>query len=205
MVFSGGGTSNKFRAYDAKTGKTLWSTDAQTAIVAPPISYELNGRQYVAISVGGNQAAGYYAPNYSRMLVFALDGKAALPPTQAYVPPPLNPPGDAQPAALVDAGRENYSKYCAACHGENGQTRGALFPDLTRSPLLNSQEAFDQTVLQGVRSERGMVSFSSVLKPQDTAGLRAFIIDRAQQLRRLPQFGPPPAAPAATQPHQEQR
>src|SRR5690606_22744962 len=76
LVFTGGGTANQFRALDAKTGKELWSFDAQTAIVAPPISYEIDGRQYVAISVGGNQAAGYYAPNYSRMLGFARDGKA---------------------------------------------------------------------------------------------------------------------------------
>src|SRR5690606_6666294 len=114
LVFTGGGTANQFRALDAKTGKELWSFDAQTAIVAPPISYEIDGRQYVAISVGGNQAAGYYAPNYSRMLVFALDGKATLPETRPYTPPPLNPPADAQPAELVSAGRDHYGQYCAA-------------------------------------------------------------------------------------------
>jgi PQQ-dependent dehydrogenase (methanol/ethanol family) len=212
LVFSGGGSSNQFRAYDAKTGKTLWSMDAQTPIVAPPISYELNGRQYVAISVGGGQAAGYYAPNYSRMLVFALNAKVALPPTRPYTPPPLNPPVDAQPAELVTAGARGYAQSCAGCHGENGQTRGATFPDLTRSALLHSQAGFDQVVLGGALVERGMGSFAADLKPADTAAIRAFIISRAQELQRRPQFGPPggpaPApqpAPAATQPHQEQR
>jgi quinohemoprotein ethanol dehydrogenase len=207
LVFTGGGTDNLFRALDAKTGKVLWQFDAQTAIVAPPISYEIGGRQYVAISVGGNQAAGYYAPNYSRMLVFSLDGKAELPPTRPYTPPPLNPPTDAQPAELVNAGREHYAQYCASCHGENGQTRGATFPDLTRSAMLHTQAGFDQVVLQGVREELGMVSFSHVLNEQDSAAIRAFIIARAQALKNAPPgpfggMGPPP--PAATQPHQEQ-
>jgi alcohol dehydrogenase (cytochrome c)/quinohemoprotein ethanol dehydrogenase len=200
LVFSGGGTSNQFRAYDAKTGKTLWSFEAQTAIVAPPISYESNGTQYVAISVGGNQAAGYYAPNYSRLLVFALGARATLPPVQAYTPPPLSPPAEAQPAELVSAGRQGYSQYCAACHGENGQTRGATFPDLTRSPLLHVQEGFDQVVLQGARAERGMVSFAATLKPADTVALRAFLIDRAQRLQKTGVGGPPVAA---SQPHEE--
>jgi len=199
LVFSGGGTSNRFRAYDAVSGKTLWSMDAQTAIVAPPITYELGGRQYVAISVGGNQAGGYYAPNYSRMLVFALDGRAKLPPVTPYVPPPLAPPADAQPAPLVEAGRQHYSQYCAACHGENGQTRGATFPDLTRTALLHSQPGFDQVVLQGARSERGMASFASALKPADTAAIRAYVISRAQELQKAG----PPAPPAGPRPAEQ--
>jgi mono/diheme cytochrome c family protein len=207
LVFSGGGTSNLFRAYDAKTGRTLWSINTQTAIVAPPISYELNGRQYVAISVGGNQAAGYYAPNYSRMLVFALGAKAALPPTQPYIAPVLNPPVEAQPADLVTAGRQTYSQMCAGCHGDNGQTRGATFPDLTRSGLLHSQAGFDQVVLGGALAQRGMGSFAAELKPADTTALRGFLIARAQELQRRTQLAPPGGAtpaPAATQPHQEQ-
>jgi alcohol dehydrogenase (cytochrome c)/quinohemoprotein ethanol dehydrogenase len=207
LVFSGGGTSNQFRAYDARGGNTLWSFNAQTAIVAPPISYALNGRQYVAISVGGNQAAGYYAPNYSRMLVFTLDGKAALPPVHAYVPPALNPPADAQPVELVAAGQKAYAQFCAGCHGDNGQTRGATFPDLTRSAMLHSQAGFDQIVLGGMLAEKGMGSFSAELKRADTAAIRAFIVNRAQELQRRPPFVPPvaPPAPAATQPHQETR
>lgn len=199
LVFSGGGTDNQFRGLDARTGKVLWSFAAQTAIVAPPISYELNGTQYVAISVGGNQAAGYYAPNYSRMLVFALGGKATLPAPAPYVAPALNTPTDAQPAELVATGRQSYAQFCAGCHGDNGQTRGATFPDLTRSPMLHTQDGFDTVVLKGALVERGMVSFATDLKPADTAAIRVFIISRAQELQRRPQFGPPGGAgPAGT-------
>ena len=70
LVFQGAGSDSELRAYDAKSGEQLWSFAAQTAVLAPPISYELDGKQYVAVSVGGAVPGGYYAPNYSRLLVF---------------------------------------------------------------------------------------------------------------------------------------
>ena len=202
LVFQGAGSGQEFRAYDALSGQKLWSTQAQTSVLAGAITYELDGIQYVAVSVGGNEAGAYYAPNYSRLLVYALNGSAQLPPAQKYTPPPLDPPLATASPDLVRAGREQYSHYCAACHGENGQTRGASFPDLTRTPLLNSQEAFDEVVLKGVRSERGMVSFAKVLNAEDTQALRAFIIARANELK---QAGPGPGPrPPVQQPHQQQ-
>ncbi len=192
LVFQGGGGSEEFRAYDASSGRKLWSIQAETGVLSGPISYELDGKQYVAVSVGGNSRGGFYAPNYSRMLVFTLGGRAKLPPATPYTPPPLNPPPATAPARVVAAGRAKYSQFCAACHGENGQTRGAAFPDLTRTPLLVSQDAFDQVVLKGVLSPQGMVSFAAVLQPADTAAIRAFIIARANELKRMPQFGPGP-------------
>jgi quinohemoprotein ethanol dehydrogenase len=203
IVFHGGGSSQEFRAYDGKTGEKLWSTKVQTGIVAPPISFELDSKQYVAISVGGNQMAGYYAPNHSRMLVFGLGGKATLPPPDPYVPRELNPPPATAAPEVVKAGNEKYTQFCAACHGENGQTRGANFPDLTRTPLLHTQEGFDSIVLQGALAEKGMASFAKVLGPQDTAAIRSFIVARANELKNAPPMGPPPAAAAAEQPHEE--
>lgn len=97
-----------------------------------------------------------------------------------------------------------YSRYCAACHGENGQTRGATFPDLTRTPFLYSQEGFDQVVLQGVRAERGMVSFAKVLTPADTRAVRAFIIARANELKKAGAGRRSRPQTAPQQPHQQQ-
>src|SRR5690606_17883472 len=84
LVFQGSGSGSEFRAFDAATGEKLWSTEAQTGVLAGAITYELDGRQYIAISVGGNQAGGYFAPNYSRLLVYTLGGTAQLPPVQEY-------------------------------------------------------------------------------------------------------------------------
>jgi quinohemoprotein ethanol dehydrogenase len=137
------------------------------------------------------------------MLVFGLGGKATLPPPEPYVPRELNPPPATAAPEVVKAGNEKYAQYCAACHGENGQTRGASFPDLTRTPLLHTQEGFDSIVLQGALAEKGMASFAKVLGPQDTAAIRSFIVARANELKNAPPMGPPPAAAAAEQPHEE--
>jgi quinohemoprotein ethanol dehydrogenase len=183
LVFQGSGGGQEFRAYDARTGEKLWSTNARTAVLAPPISYEVDGKQYIAVSVGGNQRGGYYAPNYARLLAFTLGGNLELPPAEPFTPLPLDPPPATATTEVVQLGRQKYSQFCAACHGENGTVRGAIFPDLTRTPLLHSQEGFDQVVLEGVRSERGMVSFATSLKPEDSAAIRAFIIHRANELK----------------------
>ncbi len=202
LVFQGGGSSKQFRAYDARTGEKLWTFDAQTGVIAGPITYELDGKQYVAASVGATAFGGdYYAPNYSRMLVFTLGGTAQLPPVKPYTPRPLDPPPATAAADVVQAGQGKYSQYCAACHGENGQTRGANFPDLTRTPMLHSQEGFDAVVLNGVLSAKGMASFAKVLKPEDTQALRAFMIARATELKKNPPFDA--LAPQATQQHEE--
>ena len=193
LIFQGGGSSQEFRAYDARTGEKLWSMQAQTAVLAAPITFELDGQQYVAVSVGGNQAGDYYAPNYSRMLVFALQGNLELPPMQEYVPRPLDPPSATAAAEVVATGSALYSQNCAICHGDEGQTRGSASPNLTRTPLLHSQEAFDAVVLQGVLTERGMGSFAEALNPADSGAIRAYIVARANEIKNAsPPAGTPP-------------
>ena len=200
LVFQGGGSANEVRAFDARSGEKVWSMKVQAASLTAPITYELDGQQYIAFSVGGNTLGGYYAPNYSRMLVFALNANLQLPPEKEFTPLPLDPPPSTASADVIKTGSEKYSQYCAACHGDRGQTRGASFPDLTRTPLLHTQEGFDQIVLKGVLSDKGMASFAAALQPADTQAIRAFIIDRANEVKKSPPpgFGPPPPP----QPHQ---
>ena len=44
-----------FSAHDARTLKEVWSFNAGTGINAPPITYSVNGKQYVAVLVGSKQ------------------------------------------------------------------------------------------------------------------------------------------------------
>lgn len=94
---------SKVHAFDAGTGRKLWSMPVHANIVAGAISFEHAGEQYVAVSAGGPGGSDYYAPNGSRLLVFRLDGKAVLPEPVPYTPLPINPPTEAQPADLVAA------------------------------------------------------------------------------------------------------
>ena len=58
LVFMGEGNGN-FNAYDAKTGKLLWTNKADAGVNAPPISYEIDGTQYIAVAAGGNSIFGF--------------------------------------------------------------------------------------------------------------------------------------------------
>lgn len=58
LVFSGEGESD-LTAFDAKTGERLWSFNCGAGVNAPPISFAVDGKQYVAVAAGGNSLWGY--------------------------------------------------------------------------------------------------------------------------------------------------
>lgn len=58
LVFTGEGGGD-FSAFDAGTGARLWSFNCGAGVNAPPISYELDGKQYVAVAAGGSQIWGF--------------------------------------------------------------------------------------------------------------------------------------------------
>jgi quinoprotein glucose dehydrogenase len=60
LVFIGATTDFRFRAFEAKTGKLLWSAELESSAIATPITYQgSNGKQYVVIGAGG---AGHLRP-----------------------------------------------------------------------------------------------------------------------------------------------
>lgn len=58
LVFSGEGSGELF-AVDATTGDKVWTGTSAAGVNAPPISYELDGKQYIAVVSGGNKLFGY--------------------------------------------------------------------------------------------------------------------------------------------------
>lgn len=58
LLFSGLG-HRTFAALDSRTGRTLWQTSCAAGVNAPPITYQVDGRQYVAVAVGGNALFGF--------------------------------------------------------------------------------------------------------------------------------------------------
>lgn len=58
LVFTGEGGGD-FSAFDAKTGSKLWSFNCGAGVNAPPVSYEIDGKQYVAVAAGGSQIWGF--------------------------------------------------------------------------------------------------------------------------------------------------
>jgi alcohol dehydrogenase (cytochrome c) len=52
LVFTGGTNDRKFHAFDAATGKLLWEFPTNSGILAPPVSYSIDGKQYIAVVSG---------------------------------------------------------------------------------------------------------------------------------------------------------
>jgi quinohemoprotein ethanol dehydrogenase len=178
LVFRG--FNDRLVAYAAADGRELWSSqDVHTGIVAGPISFELDGVQHVAV-VAGRATGNYYAPDYSRLLVFRRGANVQLPPEREFTPAPLNPPPSVASADEIARGRELYDSSCVLCHDDPGNAGGifrrGLFPDLAYSPALASRDAFAAIVIDGARAANGMASFSQVLDAEGAEAIRAYLI-----------------------------
>lgn len=191
LVFEGSQT-NDFSAYKDDTGQKLWTFDAQTGIIAGPASYELDGVQYVAVMAGwGGTVAPYSSRSDSngpaRLLVFKLGGKDKLPAKPAYDPPPLAPPTETEPQAVVDKGGSLYGRYCQRCHGFGaaGGGLGETGPaDLRRSPFIQDQDSFNTVVLKGQLQHKGMSPFGSELDNDRAKAIRAYIVRQATDAKK---------------------
>ena len=188
LVFEGTAGGN-FEAYRAASGDKLWSFAAQTGVMAGPITYEVNGQQYVAVLAGWGGvfplATGEVSfksgrvRNVSRMLVFKLDGNASLPPLPQVEEPRLDPPAATASTDTVHRGERLFQDYCSRCHGDVAVSGGVL-PDLRYSSTLRNDQWF-YIVRGGMLQSRGMVSFARELTKQDAAAIRAYVIFRAHQ------------------------
>jgi quinohemoprotein ethanol dehydrogenase len=188
LVFQGTAQGN-LEAYRADNGQKLWSADAQSGVVAAPMTYTVNGEQYVAVLAGWGGvftlAPGEVAlsagrtQNIHRLLAFKLGSKASLPPLPSYTPLELKPPKSTASAATIHKGEALFQPYCSTCHGDVAVSGGVL-PDLRYSRLLADDIWFD-VVLKGMLKQSGMVSFEKELSHDDAAAIRAYVIFRANQ------------------------
>jgi alcohol dehydrogenase (cytochrome c)/quinohemoprotein ethanol dehydrogenase len=188
LVFEGTASGN-FEAYRADTGQKVWSFAAQTGVMAGPVSYTVNGEQYVAVAAGWGGAFPLVVGeisfksgrvrNISRMLVFKLGGKAALPALVEPAPLALNPPAATADEATVKRGEGIFQRYCSPCHGDVA-VGGGVVPDLRFSKTLAGEKWFD-VVIGGSRKQNGMISFAKELSRKDAADVLAYVISRANQ------------------------
>jgi quinohemoprotein ethanol dehydrogenase len=188
LVFEGTAGGN-FEAYRADTGQKLWSFAAQTGVMAGPVSYAINGEQYVAVLAGWGGvfplATGEVSfksgrvRNVSRMLVFKLGGTANLPQLEPTVEQTLQPLPSQGGAVAVHKGEQLFQRYCAACHGDVAVSGGVL-PDLRYSSTLETDEWYSD-VLGGMLQSDGMVSFAKELSHEDAGAIRAYVVFRRNQ------------------------
>jgi quinohemoprotein ethanol dehydrogenase len=180
------GTINKTLAvYRADNGKKLWEMPVESVPVSGPVTYEVDGRQYIAVNAGWNSAivhqlgtdAEPFSVGSAHLVVFALDASGKqLPPAPPAGSIPA-PPSDAQAAAQVESGEALYSAHCAICHGQNAVGGVKDLRHLT--PERHAQ--FEDIVLGGLLKSGGMESFRDKLSAAQSADIHAFLISRAQE------------------------
>ncbi len=187
LVFQGNG-DGFFVAYDATTGEEMWKVNTYTSIIAPPISYMIDGVQYVAIQVGSGGAGGLTEAampasniygNFGRMLVFTLNGGQSIDEPDHWVRDIPKPPVIEASAEAIARGDELYHEVCTFCHGI-AVIGGAAVPDL-RKMNEHTHRIFKEIVLEGTLSDRGMSNFSDRLSERDVEDIYSFIISRTKE------------------------
>ncbi|WP_034995714.1 PQQ-dependent dehydrogenase, methanol/ethanol family [Beijerinckia mobilis] len=190
LVFEGT-ADGRVVAYAAETGKKLWESPANTGVMAAPITYEIDGEQYVTFMAGWGGAFATFAgplslragvkPN-AQVLTYKLGGTATLPPLKyKYADRKPEAPELHATPQQVDAGRDLFNANCSPCHGINGISGGVL-PDL-RTLSAENHEAFPGIVMGG-RAYNGMPSFAGELSPEEIENVHDYLIMRSHQLEK---------------------
>jgi quinohemoprotein ethanol dehydrogenase len=173
LVFQGT-ADGRFVAYSADEGRTLWVDHTETGVIAAPMTYELDGVQYVSVMAGWGGAFGLVGGTAARgvavgpgvLLTYALPESG---PTPEQVESLITRPG-----SLAD-GERLYHKWCARCHGAGAVSSSAL-PDLRHS-LDRLGANFDKIALNGLPGT-GMPAMGSYLGSEDLERIRGYLASR---------------------------
>ena len=194
----GGGPGGVLYFYDAETGDLLHKIETGIMITAAPMSYEIDGEQYIAVLAGAGGVATLvhvpgYAPleyeNSEKVFVFKLGGgDVTLPPARQWPEKEAIPEGLPTDPKVIALGKSKYERFCVMCHIQRGAPNS--FPDLWNlSPETDA--IFDEIVLGGAFEYAGMASFADVLDEADSLAIRAYLAaDRRAMLEETEEKTP---------------
>lgn len=186
LVFQGVG--GMFKAYRATDGELLWESYTGSGVIAAPITFEVAGKQYVAVMSGwggsfgllGGKTARKTVDNEGRLLVYALGAKGKkVERKEQRLRIPTSIDSDAT-VSQIDQGRTIYNRYCLVCHGYGAVGSGVL-PDL-RESFPNVFKNYGEILLEGRRVEKGMPSFNGVIDEKQVELLKQYMLHRRAKL-----------------------
>ncbi|MFC3097445.1 PQQ-dependent dehydrogenase, methanol/ethanol family [Alteraurantiacibacter palmitatis] len=180
LVFQGL-PQGRFVAYDARNGREVWSFAQERGIMAGPITYRVDGVQYVAVMAGYGGSMGMASqtdwmrrpPPNGMLLVFRLNGTAKLDPLPPQAPRPYVTSAESFTPQQIAAGQAGYFGFCTICHN------GPVNPDLMKSPVAADKAAWSAVVKDGILAQRGMISFSPWLDDSQIEAVRAYVLTEA--------------------------
>jgi quinohemoprotein ethanol dehydrogenase len=191
LVFQGT-ASGEFRAYQADSGKLLWSKSMGSGVMAPASTVVLDGTQYLFLPIGNGAAAitprslpklvgaakQPFGP--ARLVALTLGGRVQMTEPEVTLPTFEKPPRPRPDPALVRRGDDLFElSGCDICHGKDAeaQSHGSV-PDLRRLPE-SVYAILPQIVLGGQLSSAGMPSFQGQISDDQLKAIEAYILDRA--------------------------
>jgi len=192
LVFQGTNDAH-FAAYDAKTGERKWKYFTQTGIGAAPVTFELDGEQYVTVAsgwggaynlvMGGVMPTGSVA-NVGRVLTFKLGGDGKLPALEGDVADNYELPQmeTSMTKTLIDDGAKHYARKCVVCHGDQAYSSG-LIPQLRYSAVTKDAQLWNEILLEGTLAENGMPDFGGILSDAEVEAIRAYVVSEANSDR----------------------
>lgn len=182
-----GGLDGMLRVFRDTDGELLKQIEVGTAMIAAPMTYSVDGEQYIAILAGSGgggwsswlpQNIAFTKGNANRILAFRLDGGATPVPPDLAPPGPIpEPPEQTGTPADIAAGAATFAANCRSCHTNSWPAR---VPDLRRTTAA-THSVFRQIVLQGALQARGMPTFGDVLSEKDADQLQAYILSLAHE------------------------
>lgn len=188
LVFQGDATGH-FTAYDAASGKKLWSVHAGSAINAAPVSYVQEGTQYILVPAGAGGGAQFVYPELhaaeqgygpARLLAFSLNGRLKLPGKAAEVRQ-LATLRSTAAAEVLQSGERIYRDNCRYCHGKDVVARaGGSVPDL-RFATAETHAAWNGIVIGGAKRTNGMPG--SGMSPEEAEAVRQYVLSKTDELR----------------------
>lgn len=188
LVFQGT-ADGRFVAYSADNGAKLWQVSVGTGVIASPVTYEIDGTQYVSIMAGWGGAFALTGGNLGlpatpgRLLTFALNAKQQLPVLAATQ---LTPPAAIELNAsseMLAKGGDLFARNCAVCHGIAAFGGGGVLPDLRYSSPATFN-SFQKILLDGALINEGMPSFKHSMNAEDVQAIRAYVISRRNELTK---------------------
>ncbi len=175
-------------AYRADDGEKLWESYTGSGVIAPPVTFQAGGTQYIAVMSGwggafgivGSRSARQAVESEGRIVVYSLGATGRAIERQERREIRVTRVDHGAGAEDIDAGRRLFNRYCLVCHGY-GAVSGGVTPDLRQS----SQRVFDSyeaALLEGALVDLGMPSFAPVLDRDDVALLKAYVLHRRNML-----------------------
>jgi len=180
LVFQGIGDGH-LMAYRADNGDKVWEVDLGVGIMAAPMTYMIDGVQYVSVLVGWGGTNGLVGENHTgeykapgRLWTFRLGGDMNIEPVTGREMPELTAiPYDDDPEIQYQ-GSHLYGQRCFVCHGPNAVSAGMIADLRYASPA--TYDIFDNIVRQGAYTGLGMPNLGAFVSEDDLYAIKNFIL-----------------------------